>query len=350
MKYNISIASTSTNFSAEDNMTVLDSALDAGVDIQYGCKAGVCGACKCKVIHGDVIHDSFNNAVLSEEERKSNYILSCRSTPKGNLTLEIPVLDHSHSLKIFQAKVVSTKKYRSVLVVKLKLPFNQKIHFFAGQYIEVLHNETSRFYSIANAPSDMNEISLHIKLYQGGVLTESLWNNLSPGKIVRFKEPIGNFKVKDNNAPIILACTGTGFAPIKAIYEELIQNDAPNPIYLLWGNRFAEDFYELDTIRQWEQDPRVKIILCTSQENVTGFFNGRVTQGLKTISGNLSAYHVYACGCANMVEDLNLAAINELKLSPENFHSEVFKVNDIMASVFKLIFLYSFLRRIQVTA
>ena len=51
-----------------------------------------------------------------------------------------------------------------------------------------------------------------------------------------------------------------------------------------------------------------------------------------------------------MVEDLNLAAINELKLSPENFHSEVFKVNDIMASVFKLIFLYSFLRRIQVTA
>jgi vanillate monooxygenase ferredoxin subunit len=67
--------------------TILDVLLDAGIDIDYDCKMGICGLCAVKVIDGDPDHRDY---VLTEDERDDEKLFCpCISrTKSGNITLE----------------------------------------------------------------------------------------------------------------------------------------------------------------------------------------------------------------------------------------------------------------------
>ncbi|WP_105530609.1 2Fe-2S iron-sulfur cluster-binding protein [Solimicrobium silvestre] len=62
---------------AVDN--ILDAALEAGIDLPYSCKGGVCATCRCKVLQGEVAMTG--NYALSANELAAGYVLSCRSRP-----------------------------------------------------------------------------------------------------------------------------------------------------------------------------------------------------------------------------------------------------------------------------
>ena len=59
--------------------TILDAAVDAGADVPFSCKGGVCCVCKAKVMQGEASMDA--NYSLSEEEVEQGYILACQSHP-----------------------------------------------------------------------------------------------------------------------------------------------------------------------------------------------------------------------------------------------------------------------------
>jgi vanillate O-demethylase ferredoxin subunit len=60
---------------------LLDVLLDAGVDVEYSCCEGICGACETKVLEGEVVH---RDSVLSKAERASNRVMMiCVSGCKG---------------------------------------------------------------------------------------------------------------------------------------------------------------------------------------------------------------------------------------------------------------------------
>ncbi len=63
----------------KNNKSILDAGLDAGLDLPFACKAGVCSTCKCKVIEGEVEMDA--NFALEDYEVREGYILSCQSFP-----------------------------------------------------------------------------------------------------------------------------------------------------------------------------------------------------------------------------------------------------------------------------
>ena len=56
---------------------VLDSALDAGLDVPFSCKAGVCSTCRCLVMAGTVAMDK--NFTLDQDEIDRGYVLSCQA-------------------------------------------------------------------------------------------------------------------------------------------------------------------------------------------------------------------------------------------------------------------------------
>ncbi len=56
---------------------ILDAALDAGLDIPYSCKGGVCCTCRAKVIDGDVVMDK--NFTLESWETQKGFVLSCQA-------------------------------------------------------------------------------------------------------------------------------------------------------------------------------------------------------------------------------------------------------------------------------
>lgn len=58
---------------------ILDAALNAGADLPFACKGGVCSTCKCRVIEGKV--EMKINYALEDKEVAQNFVLSCQAVP-----------------------------------------------------------------------------------------------------------------------------------------------------------------------------------------------------------------------------------------------------------------------------
>jgi ring-1,2-phenylacetyl-CoA epoxidase subunit PaaE len=56
---------------------VLDAALNAGLDLPFSCKGGVCSTCRCKVLEGTVRMEK--NFALGAGETAQGYVLSCQA-------------------------------------------------------------------------------------------------------------------------------------------------------------------------------------------------------------------------------------------------------------------------------
>ncbi|NYD55845.1 ring-1,2-phenylacetyl-CoA epoxidase subunit PaaE [Nocardioides marinisabuli] len=59
--------------------TVLDAALQQGVDAPYSCAGGACGTCRAKVLLGRAVMDQ--DHVLDDAERAAGYVLTCQAHP-----------------------------------------------------------------------------------------------------------------------------------------------------------------------------------------------------------------------------------------------------------------------------
>ncbi len=60
-------------------VSILDVAVDNGIDLPFSCKGGVCATCKARVVFGEVEMD--NNHSLTKEEIEEGMILTCQSHP-----------------------------------------------------------------------------------------------------------------------------------------------------------------------------------------------------------------------------------------------------------------------------
>ncbi|WP_179344129.1 2Fe-2S iron-sulfur cluster-binding protein [Winogradskyella ursingii] len=63
----------------KDFDNILDAALNAGADLPFACKGGVCSTCKCEVKEGSV--EMKINYALDEKEVGQNLVLSCQAVP-----------------------------------------------------------------------------------------------------------------------------------------------------------------------------------------------------------------------------------------------------------------------------
>ena len=62
--------------------SILDAALDAGMDAPFSCQGGVCCTCRCKMTSGTASMDI--NYALEPDEVDNNYVLSCQAHPTGS--------------------------------------------------------------------------------------------------------------------------------------------------------------------------------------------------------------------------------------------------------------------------
>jgi len=64
-----------------DGKDILQAGVDAGVDLPFSCKGGVCSTCKAKVLEGEATMKL--NYSLLDEEVEAGYILTCQAHPKS---------------------------------------------------------------------------------------------------------------------------------------------------------------------------------------------------------------------------------------------------------------------------
>jgi len=61
--------------------TILEAALDQGIDFPFSCQSGLCTACRGKLVAGEVVMEEDEG--LTADEKQKGYILNCVSQPKG---------------------------------------------------------------------------------------------------------------------------------------------------------------------------------------------------------------------------------------------------------------------------
>jgi len=68
-----------TTFNMETKTSILTAALKEGIDAPYSCQGGICSSCLAKVTEGKAVMDK--NTILTEEEIKDGFILTCQAHP-----------------------------------------------------------------------------------------------------------------------------------------------------------------------------------------------------------------------------------------------------------------------------
>ncbi|OQS42587.1 CDP-6-deoxy-delta-3,4-glucoseen reductase [Chromobacterium haemolyticum] len=319
-------------FGVEPHETVLEAALRQGVGLPYGCRDGACGACKGKVVEGEVSQDGFQEKALTEAERAQGLALFCCSRPQGDITIEAREVAGAGDIQIktLPCRVEKIEKIHDVAVLKLKLPVSERLQFKAGQYIDILMKDgKKRSFSIANAPHDDAFLELHIRHQPGGSFSDYVFSQMKEREIMRFKGPLGSFFLReDSDKPILFVASGTGFAPVKGIIEHAIHSGIQREIVFYWGARTKADLYMAELAGAWQaQNPNITFIPVLSDALSTDDWAGRtgfVHQAVLEDFENLSGYQVYACGAPLMVEAAHGSFTRERGLPEDEFFSDAF--------------------------
>lgn len=333
MSHQVTIRPTNQIIEVNDDESVLTAAMRQGVVIPYGCRNGACGSCKGKVVEGEVDYGNYAAYILPEHEKKLGFALFCQAKPKTDLVIEARVINVAGQPEVrkLPCRVHSIERAaEDVIVLTLSLPANDRLEFFAGQYLEIIMRDGKRrAYSMASAPHAGPAIELHIRAMPGGVFTEYAFGRMKEKDILRFEGPMGTFFLReDSDKPLILLASGTGFAPIKSLIEEALHKGVKRQMVLYWGGRKRADLYRMELAQQWQsQHENFSFIPVLSDspesdgwQGRTGFVHRAVMQDFPDLSG----YQVYACGAPVMVDAARADFSAQCALPPEEFYCDSF--------------------------
>lgn len=339
MSFKIIVQPSQHTFLAEADESILDAALRQGLTLPYGCRDGACGACRGKVLSGQIDHGRAQEKVLPSTERATGQALFCCARAQSDLSIECREVRSLQDipLRTLPARVQKlTHAAPDVMLIELKLPANERLQFLAGQYINILLKEGKRrAFSLANAPHDDACLQLHIRHAPGGLFTDHVFGVMKERDILRFNGPQGSFFLREDSAkPIILVAGGTGFAPIKAIIEHAIAEQCERPMTLYWGGHRRRDLYLLELAEQWAlEHDKIRFVPVLSDATPDDAWQGRqglVHQAVMQDFPDLSAYQAYVCGTPAMVAAARRDFVTQCQLPEEEFFADSFDfANDV---------------------
>jgi len=352
MTFQISIQPSGRTYAAEPGEAMLAAGIRQGIGLPYGCKDGACGSCKCKKLEGTVVHGPHQLKALSVEEEANGYVLTCCGVAHSDVVLESRQVTEAgaFAIKKMPSRVISLeKKSHDVILIKLQLPANDTFTYHAGQYIEFLLRDGSRrSYSMANAPHLAAAkpavesadgapatpavgpmLELHIRHMPGGKFTDHVFGVMKEKEIQRIEGPYGSFFLReDSDKPMILLASGTGFAPIKAVIEQMQFKGITRPATLFWGGRRPEDLYLDDWVKtKLAEMPNLSYVPVISNATPEDAWKGRtgfVHQAVLEDFPDLSGYQVYACGAPIVVDSARADYSHLAGLPEEEFYADSF--------------------------
>lgn len=334
--FHVTVEPSGRAFEVHAGETVLAAAIRQNIAMPYGCKDGACGSCKCRLVGGDVHMRAHSGHALSREEEEAGIILACSAFADSDVVVHSEQVTDADSFPVrkFPVRVASAHKATDdVMLLRMNLPAGANFAYFAGQYVEfILRDGARRAYSIANAPhtqEDAPGLELHVRHTPGGRFTDHVFGALKEKDILRVEGPFGSFRLQeDNDKPIVLLASGTGFAPIKALIEHLQFTQSTRQVTLYWGVRRPHDLYMDDWVRaRLAEMPTLGYVPVVSDALAQDDWSGRggfVHQAVLDDVGDLSGHEVYACGTPLMVDAARESFGRERQLPEAAFFSDAF--------------------------
>jgi ferredoxin len=88
MTLTVHIISLKQTIPIDGNESILDAALLAGIEYPFGCMEGQCGACKTRLLSGEIHQGDSKGLGLSEQEISSGWFLACQARAISNLEID----------------------------------------------------------------------------------------------------------------------------------------------------------------------------------------------------------------------------------------------------------------------
>ena len=317
------------SFSCDSKTTIFDAAQKAGVILDHSCLSARCSSCVVKVLYGKT-KNLKEELVLTDEEKKQNFVLSCNSIPLSNLKLDIEDLG---DIKLFDKRIVPAKissivkTGSDVIKVILRLPPTSFFQYNAGQYVNLIKDNINRSYSIANkSSSSSNHLEFFIKKYENGLMSKYWFEEAKINDLLRVEGPLGSFFLRETICEnIIFLATGTGIAPIKAMIESVIEqhsNFSKKKFWIFAGFRYEQDLLWEPNIDNTKIEIKYIPVLSRQVKNWNGE-KGYVQDIVLKPYINLKDSQVYACGSNEMIQSAKKVLFKN-SLNENSFFSDAF--------------------------
>ncbi len=313
-------------FACNPGEPVLAAALRNNISLPHSCRSGNCGTCAAPIVVGSAYRVSSSDDL--ENAKADDTVLTCCYAPASNLDLDISEVENPSgaSPSIIPCRVSSIVQLANdVLEVTLRTPPGKALNFTAGQHLQVIGpTGVRRSYSLAHRPRQDNSLSLHIKKYENGMMSDYWFNRARSNDLLRLEGPFGTFfHQRKEKGKLIMLATGTGIAPIIAIYEELLQTDEfsnYDSVSIYWGMRRFDDHYWKP---QGNQPDNFFFRPVASSEGVTGVNRGYVQDIALAELKRANDIVVYACGSTLMIEDAR-ESLTRAGMDPAHFFQDAF--------------------------
>ncbi len=250
MSYEVTIEPLGETIEVEEDQTILDAALRAGVWLPHACCHGLCATCKVQVVDGEVEQGDASPFALMDFERDEGKCLACCAMPMSDLVIEADIDEDPdaevHPVDDYRGEVVAIDSITPT-VKRVVIELDRALSFQAGQYInlQLPKIDKPRAFSLANAPSDGQRVELQIRHVPGGEATTYVHERLAVGDKVDLTGPYGRFFVRRSDAGgALFLAGGTGVSSPKSMIADLLDNGDERQITLVHGVRNLGELYD----------------------------------------------------------------------------------------------------------
>ncbi len=320
-------------FTVNPGETILDAALRDHRIFPYGCRSGVCGACKSTLVSGKVDYGEYEEATLTDEEIARGKLLLCQAVPLEDVVIDVEEVASGQNIRIrmLPCRVARLNKLAGdVMRVFLRLPKSQEFNFMPGQYIDILMKDGQRrSFSIANLPEETADagLELHIRHVPGGHFTPKVFNAMRERDLLRLEGPFGAYLLQsDADRPMIMVAGGTGFSPIKGLVQQALANNPAQHIHLFWGARDEQDLYLNELAEAWAREHQNFAYTPVLSESTSGHWRGAggwVHDAVLAGYDDFGGVDVYASGPPVMIEAVR-GGLSAKGMRPERFFFDSF--------------------------
>jgi benzoate/toluate 1,2-dioxygenase reductase subunit len=297
-----------TGFEAPSDKGILSAAHDAGIPLASDCEMGDCQTCRAQLRDGEIEIDELAFITLEDDEIDAGAVLTCVSMAQSDVVIDLPYVRASLiQEQILKVEITGIEQLSETTVgLKAKLPVHRKFQFHPGQYvnIHVPGADTSRSYSMANAPCDPHDLEFQIRLLPNGVMSDFLRRNGVCNTSLEIEGPKGIFYLRDGGGPLLMIAGGTGLAPMVSMLRHMAGSDSvEREIVLCFGVTAPGDLYYVDELKDLiGQFPNGQLRLAMTEAGADwpghkGFVTDLVEQG--DIGPDMQAY---LCGPPVMIE------------------------------------------------
>lgn len=312
MSYELTIEPLGVIIPVEQEQTLLDAALRAGIWLPHVCNHGLCSSCKVELVEGEVDHGDASPFALMDYERDEGMVLTCCATAESDLVIEADIHVDADARLIpvedFSGEVVEVS-HPTANLARILLKLERRFDFQSGQSInlQVPGVEGPRAFSVAGLPND-ELLELHVRRVTGGAATGYLCEKLAVGERLTFSGPYGQFFARESRTePALLLSAGSGLSGVLGIARRLLELDSTREVFLYHGARKVEDLYADETLRQLDTDqPAFHYRPVVSQPAIEAKWSGHtghVADALgRDFDQRFSGHVAYICGSPAMVE------------------------------------------------